>query len=293
MFKKDLPLRLYAVLLLALVGGVFYASYGLSNALTELRPHVGEVFFEWETSIPFMAWMILPYWSLNLFYALAFLLCNGREELYGYVKQLLLAQTVAIAGFLLFPLQFSWPKPETEGLFGALFSSLTTFDKPYNQAPSLHIILSVIVGWFYWQKLSAWRWKSLRGLWLLWLLLIVVSVLTTYQHHFIDIPTGLMVGLLIVWAFPVSKPSLFSYRHQATTRHKRWAAFYLGLALVFILLAWRLAILSPAWLWLLYPALSCLLVALAYAFFGVAVFDKQATGKLGFAALCLFWGGGV
>ena len=33
-------------------------------------------------------------------------------------------------------------------------------------------------------------------------LLVGVSVLTTYQHHFIDIPTGVLLGLLSVWIWP-------------------------------------------------------------------------------------------
>ncbi|MEZ7750833.1 hypothetical protein O3886_05615 [Haemophilus sputorum] len=54
------------------VGALFYASYGLTNYLTALRENVPEIVFAWEQHIPFVAWTIVPYWSLNLLYALVF-----------------------------------------------------------------------------------------------------------------------------------------------------------------------------------------------------------------------------
>ena len=43
-------------------------------------------------------------------------------------------------------------RPETDGLPGFLFAVLGGFDKPFNQAPSLHIALLVII------------WDHLRGI---------------------------------------------------------------------------------------------------------------------------------
>jgi len=58
--------------------------------------------------------------------------------------------------------------------------------------PSLHASLAVIL---FREVLRApggvWRW--LLGA---WFVLIVASALTTYQHHFIDIPAGICVGML-------------------------------------------------------------------------------------------------
>ena len=36
-----------------------------------------------------------------------------------------------------------------------------------------------------------------------WFVLIGASVLTTYQHHFIDLPTGFALGWLCVWLWPL------------------------------------------------------------------------------------------
>lgn len=37
----------------------------------------------------------------------------------------------------------------------------------------------------------------------IWMALIGLSVLTTWQHHFIDVPTGALAGWLCVWLWPI------------------------------------------------------------------------------------------
>ena len=272
-----------SLLKLLAVGAVFYATYGFANWFTAQRSGIPEIAFSWEYSIPFWAWTIMPYWSLNALYALAFFLCRNVRQQNRYIAQLLAAQAVAVSSFLLFPLQFSWIKPPTDGLSGSLFASLAAFDQPYNQAPSLHIILVLIVGRFYWYRLPL-KW---RGLWAAWFTLIALSVLTTWQHHFIDIPTGLLAGALVLWALPWhgSEPAPTPLRQQTIQGRQRcfWLAFYLlisGLSVVG-------ASLGGAYLWLLWPAVSCLLVAAAYAGLGARVFQKQSNGKATLAAALL------
>ena len=196
-----------SLLKLALVGALFYTSYGLSNHYAASLAYVPEIAFAWERNIPFWAWTIVPYWSLNLMYAAAFFLCRDVREQNRYVARLVSAQIVATTCFMLFPLHFDWSKPPTDGLWGWLFDSLVAFDLPYNQAPSLHIALSIIVGAFYWT-----RFPKIRLPILLWQSLIALSVLTTYQHHFIDVPTGALLGWLVLWVIPQHGVSPFRGR---------------------------------------------------------------------------------
>lgn len=271
---------------LVVVAAIFYASYGATNALASARANVPEIYFAWERAVPFWAWSIVPYWSLNLLYALGFFLCRDAGELARYVTQLLAAQMIATLFFIAFPLQMSWEKPVVSGLSGFLFSSLAAFDLPFNQAPSLHIILCVVVGAFYLRKArSVW----LKAALVAWFALIGLSVLTTYQHHFIDIPTGLAAGCLVLLIRPLEgAPLSFAIAREAA-RYK-WAALYLGLAFLTLFAAILGAKIWGAWmLWLSWASLSFALVACGYAFLGAGVFAKNEQGRHAAAAKALLF----
>ncbi|TXG79599.1 MAG: phosphatase PAP2 family protein [Rhodocyclaceae bacterium] len=267
---------------LALLGPLFFATYGFANWVSSLRVPLDEVSFAWERQIPFLAWTIVPYWSIDLFYGVSLLVCRTRTELDTHARRLLGAQLICIACFLLWPLQFSWQRPPSDGLFGAMFDLLMGFDKPYNQMPSLHIVLLIIL-WVCYARHCA---GVLRGLLHAWFALIGVSVLTTWQHHFIDIPTGLAVGWLCVWLWPQDMPSpLAGARFTADPHRRRLALTYLAGAAICAVAGFAIG----GWgLWLLWPALSLALVASCDAFFGCAGFQKSPHGRLSHAAMWLF-----
>ena len=297
-----------SLLKLALVGILFYASYSLSNHYAASLAYVPEVAFAWERGIPFWAWTIVPYWSLNLMYAAAFFLCRNACEQNRYVARLVSAQIIATTCFMLFPLHFGWPKPPTDGLWGVMFDSLVAFDLPYNQSPSLHIALSIIVGAFYWT-----RFPKIRLPIFLWQSLIALSVLTTYQHHFIDVPTGALLGWLVLWAIPQHGVSPFRRPFDTQGRLKTSEASFceaktseasfceaktppetrsreIKIAMLYLAGAALSALPSlfgGAWLWMLWVSVSLSVVAFAYLTGNAAVFQKQADGRLSAAATVL------
>jgi membrane-associated phospholipid phosphatase len=266
---------------IALLGPFFFASYGFANWLASRRADVGAIAFAWERAIPFLPWTIVPYWSIDLFYGLSLLICATRRELDRQAQRLFAAQLISVACFIAFPLRFSFDRPAAvDGIFGALFAALGSFDKPFNQAPSLHISLLVLI----WARLAA----HSRPLWLrlvlhVWMLLVGVSVLTTYQHHFIDIPTGLVVGFAILWALPDGARSPLAGMSVATDpQRRRLAVIYAIGALVFAASAFA----GGWWLWMLWPAVSLYVVALNYLSIGVRGFQKSEGGSLSAGA----WG---
>lgn len=272
-----------ALLWLLLLAPLFFASYSFANWFTGQRSDVGSLVFGWESYTPFLPWTIVPYWSIDLLYGLSLLVCTSRHELDIHGRRLLTAQCVAIAGFLLFPLHFTFSRPETTGFFGWMFQVLMGFDKPFNQAPSLHIVLLMVL----WVRYAAhvgngWSRWLLHG----WFALIGLSVLTTYQHHFIDLPTGMLAGWLCIWLWPLDRPCPLK-RLQPQQHRKGWR-----LALYYVL-GGSLCIGLAVWLgglgWLLFwPAFSLALVAVCYARVGAGGFQKQADGTLSSASKGLF-----
>jgi len=268
-----------AVAWLAVLGVIFFSTYGFANWLASTRPGVPVFVFEWERRIPFLAWTIIPYWSIDLLYGVSVLLCRTRRELDTHVKRLFTAQAISVACFIAFPLRFSFDRPEVDGGFGWLFGALVSFDKPFNQAPSLHIALLVII---YVRLLAHVRAPVFRWIVHAWMLLIGVSVLTTYQHHFIDLPTGALVGFICLWLWPDDGPSpLGHWRWTADPQRRRLAARYLAGAVACA----AVGVAVGGWaLWLWWPAVSLLAVALNYAGFGAAGFQKSERGQLSLAA---------
>ena len=271
-----------AVLWLLLLAPLFFSTYGFATWVTSQRSDVGTLVFDWETHMPFWAWTIVPYWSIDLLYGFSLLLPNSRHELKQHALRLLTAQVIAVSCFLIWPLRFTFERPELDGVFGWLFAVLAGFDKPFNQAPSLHIALLVIL-WVMYQRHTQgfWRWV-VHG----WFALIGISVLTTYQHHFIDLPTGALAGWLCVWLWPLEHPSPL-LNARLTRDPKRWrlgARYGLG-ALVLVILAFGL---GGGWLWLLWPAVSLALVKANCFVLGAAGFQKRADGRLTPAARWLY-----
>jgi hypothetical protein len=98
-----------AIAWMALVlGPGFFLVYGTCNGLTSLRTEVGSFFFEWERHVPVLPWTIVPYWSLDVFYAFSVLLCRNRLELDRHALRIVTAVLLSAVGFLLFPLRFGF-----------------------------------------------------------------------------------------------------------------------------------------------------------------------------------------
>lgn len=266
-----------AALYLALLGPFFFASYGFANWIASQRSGVPVIVYEWEKAIPFLPWTIVPYWSIDAFYAISLFLCVNRKELDTHALRLFTAQLISVACFLAFPLKFSFDRPATDGVFGTLFDVLMGFDKPFNQAPSLHISLLIVLWVLYAKRLpGVWQWMLHA-----WFLLIGVSVLTTYQHHFIDIPAGALAGMLCLWLWPDEGATPLSAAAITADRRRRTLALRYGFAAlaIAILSLW----LGGAWLWLLWGALALALVAVNYGALDVHGFQKHQ-GKHSLAA---------
>jgi membrane-associated phospholipid phosphatase len=176
---------------------LFLIVYGGCNWITAHRANVGTFYFEWEGNIPFVAFFILPYMSIDLFFVAAPFLCRTESELSTLAKRIAVAIIVAGICFLLFPLRFAFPRPHADGWLGSIFDWFRGMDEPYNLLPSLHAALMLIL-------LDAY-FRNTRGLIRIaitfWFVLIALSPVLTYQHHLIDIAGGFVLAALCFLIF--------------------------------------------------------------------------------------------
>ncbi|PDS46521.1 serine/threonine protein phosphatase [Rhizobium anhuiense] len=274
--SRAAPVPKRAALWLVFLGPFFYLSYGGANWLASQRAHVPNVAFAWESAIPFLGWTIIPYWSINLFYALCLFINTTPRGVDMLARRYLTIQIIAVACFVAFPLEATFVRPATSGLPGFMFAVLGGFDKPFNQAPSLHIALLVVI----WDHLRGRLPRKARLLWHFWCLLIGASVLTTWQHHVIDIPTGMLLGLFAAWLFPRDAGSpLANFAMSGDPKSRRLGTYYLCGAIAFLGLATLCTPLSAAALLLLWPAVALAIVSLGYFGAGPQIFQKRVDGR--------------
>lgn len=248
--QLDVKQKIYALLLCSVV---FMTVYNYSAWHASNLQKVSSFIFDFEKHIPFLPWTIIPYMASGLFFCSVFFFCNTKEQLKILTRRMLFVTIVAGICFLLFPLKFSLQKPEIDNsIFGYSFQFLSTFDSPFNQAPSLHIAYAFIF-WSVFKDLKKWR-----MLLLFWLIALGISTLTTYQHHFIDIIAGTILAHISFLIFPYQKNN-FSYRNFQV------ANFYFLVGWMFVLTSLLLYKFSDeSWLILLWPALVMILIGYHY-----------------------------
>lgn len=249
------------------MGALFFILYGAANQYASLTPHPS-IFMEWERHIPFVPSFIIPYMSSDVMFCIAFLLPQSRLELRILAMRVLFIVTLSVVIFTLFPLQFGFEKPksdEYQWLFGLLSADL-----PYNQLPSLHISFALVL----WASMRS----HLKNVFLkyavaLWLWLIALSTLLVYQHHFIDLPTGALMGAL---AIALIRPNNRVLEKFTTPRSLKVGLYYLALAVLFLVAAFTYHSLIALWLFI-----SMASVALVYAFgFNHLIAGEEARASL-------------
>jgi len=255
-----------AALWMSLVGPYFFLVYGACNWISSQTASVPSFYWEWERHIPFVPIFILPYMSIDAFFAASVFLCRSRRELHTVAARMLFAISASGICFLLHPLKFAFVRPTVDGWLAPIFAPLIANDRPFNLAPSLHISLRVILWTVYGRHLQG----ILRGGVKTWFFLIGLSTLLVWQHHFFDVVAGFAMALATFYIFPDRTVPVVP-RSMEDAASRKLGLVYAAMAIVF----GSLALLRPYGLWFLWPALSFGLVAAAYLGAGIAVFQKQ------------------
>lgn len=233
---------------------VFGLLYNFAAWCASTLPFVPSFVFDFERNIPFLPLTIIPYMTSGIFFFLVFFWCSNFQQLKVLTKRMLFVTIIAGVFFILFPLKFSFSKPEiSNNILKIPYQFLLEFDSPFNQAPSLHIAYAFIF-WTIIRNFTA-KWKYFLGF---WLILLGISTLTTYQHHLIDVLTGVVLTLISFVVYPLNKEN-FENRNSIV------ANYYFLFGWILILASFLLAkFYNSYWYFLLWIAFVMLVVGLQY-----------------------------
>ena len=247
---------------MASCGLLFSVVYNACNWITTLRADVGVWTFPWEFRIPFVPWMIIPYWSLDFFFIGAFFLCSSHRELEVLGKRIVLAILVGGACFLVLPLRNLFPRRAVEGFSGLLFGLLRSFDQPHNLFPSLHIAFRTLFAEHYARHTRGWLRRGVQA----WFSLIGLSTLLTYQHHVMDVLGGFLLAVVCFHAFREAATAAPRARNVAVG-----GRYALGSALLLLVAGFT----RPWGMLLLFPATGLGWVAAGYFGLGASIYRKE------------------
>jgi membrane-associated phospholipid phosphatase len=214
--------------------------------------------------------MIIPYMSIDLFFAAAPFICSDERELSLLSKRITLGILVAGCCFLIYPLKLAVERPSLGGWLGIAWDWFIGMDRPFNLLPSLHITLRTILADTYARHTrGAWRVASS-----VWFSLIGFSTLLMHQHHIVDVIGGFILAAACFYLIndvPLRLPMV---------RNSRIGWQYAGLGVCMAILC------TLTWPWgaiLIWPIIAVAIVTLGYFHAGPGIFRK-AYGRLPFSA---------
>ena len=157
-----------------------------------------------DSMVPFIGWTFIIYLTLYLYYPAAAWFGRGSDprvrEMFAFYQALFVMTWIVNLIFIVFPTevyirdQIPPGVREGDGFWGFWFGDLMhQTDMPYNAWPSLHVVQSLMI------VLLLRRWQVISGfreavVWIAWIGL-CISVMTTKQHFFWDLITGVATGL--------------------------------------------------------------------------------------------------
>ena len=195
--------------------GLFAAiPYTLINRFASVRDWAAfDPTLQLDIDIPFLAWMILPYMTLYLYYPVAAWLGSKNEVMWRqnvvFHQMMLLTCWGVNAIFILLPVEIDL-RHLIHGIEGTVwepfYASMHAIDTPWNSWPSLHIVQSmqVVLVLRYWYPPTTTRLRITHALLLTMWILLVISTMTIKQHYVWDVATAMLVAGLgwVYWMKP-------------------------------------------------------------------------------------------
>lgn len=199
--RSSFNYRRLSIVIIALFTVTAAIPYLMVNRLADFmgrRAFNPEIPFD--VDLPFVAWMVIPYISLYLYYPAAAWLGNKDDRMWRqnivFHQIMILTSWICFVFFVVFPVEIDL-RHLVVGIEGTGWESwyglVHGVDKPWNSWPSLHVVQStqVVLILRYWYPSDSRKVLVLQSLLLICWALLVISTLTIKQHYLWDAVTAL------------------------------------------------------------------------------------------------------
>ena len=185
-------------------GGVFVAGYQLTLRHALRQPERWSSALPWDAWVPFWPASIVAYLSINVAYALAFLLTREVRHLHQLAARIVVVQWLSFICFWIWPMHMERHWPPMDDAWSAWYQGLAAFDGPSNLLPSLHV---AILGILWRHCRASLKTRTQRVALDVWALCVLVSALTTWQHHVLDVLAGALLSGAVIQAIRWHEPA--------------------------------------------------------------------------------------
>jgi hypothetical protein len=182
---------------------VFFPIYMGCAAITEARGNALHLYAQWELSIPFWPFMVVPYLSMFVLFLMPPLQLDAGE-LRDLVRRLLVASLIGGIVFLCLPAQLGFAERTDAGIWQDVYDTIYRLDNRFNTVPSFHVIYTASILLAFMAVATA----RLRWVYLAWLVIVCASTVLTHRHHLADVAAGLAIAAGVRAVLPRPLPSL-------------------------------------------------------------------------------------
>jgi membrane-associated phospholipid phosphatase len=170
----------------------FLAVYGGASWVTGFYSGGFRVDLPFERHIPFVPAWAAVYVSMDVLLLLSLFVFRTWKDMVPFALALCAETVVGAVGFLVLPVEVSWPSRVVQDGWADIFFVADTMNLERNYLPSLHVAFACTAALAYAERSGGWA----RALFGLWATAIAASTLLIHEHHLVDV----VAGALLAWS---------------------------------------------------------------------------------------------
>ncbi len=172
---------------------IFYFIIPIIRSSIDCPPWV----YYFDQFIPFMGWMIIPYYSYYIMFIIPPFIIKNHKRLSLLTSLLIKISLFCYFIFLVWPISSGFILRQVEDNGFSFLHSFITFDFLYQNAfPSMHVAVSVVIGY-----VLADEYPKKRLIFYLWAFGIFLGTFLIKQHYLLDSLSGLFVAILACYIY--------------------------------------------------------------------------------------------